>query len=175
MSLLHAFVGVYKCARALRVATIPSNTVARISTRDVFFFGNRGESGATWRDKDEKDEKGEKEERPPQSGRRNPTTSPSPANAAPWSCLRKPIGNRATAKVCGVMPSRVHAQMLVNQLEKAESVVKDLFMEATDDGIEALEAVLAACCKEVLARGPEGSPGVVGAGAERTADRPERG
>lgn len=69
--------------------------------------------------------------------------------------LRKPIGNRATAKVCGVMPSRVHAKMLIQQLEKAESVVKDLFMEATDDGIEALEAVLAACCKEVLEKGPK--------------------
>lgn len=72
--------------------------------------------------------------------------------------LRKPIGNRATAKVCGVMPSRVHAKMLVTQLERAESVVKDLFMEATDDGIEALEAILLACCKEVLARGPRVRP-----------------
>jgi hypothetical protein len=69
--------------------------------------------------------------------------------------LRKPIGNRATAKICGVMPSRVHAKMLVSQLERAESVVKDLFLEATDDGIEALEAVLLACCKEVLERGPK--------------------
>jgi hypothetical protein len=69
--------------------------------------------------------------------------------------LRKPIGNRATAKVCGVMPSRVHAKMLMNQLERAESVVKDLFLEATDDGIEALEAVLQACCNEVLERGPK--------------------
>jgi hypothetical protein len=69
--------------------------------------------------------------------------------------LRKPIGNRITAKVCGVMPGRVHAKMLVTQLEKAESVVKDLFLEATDDGIEALEAVLAACCKEVLEKGPK--------------------
>jgi hypothetical protein len=69
--------------------------------------------------------------------------------------LRKPIGNRATAKVCGVMPSRVHAKMLINQLERAESVVKDLFMEATDDGIEALEAILAACCKETLEKGPK--------------------
>ena len=69
--------------------------------------------------------------------------------------LRKPIGNRATAKVCGVMPSRVHAKMLVSQLERAESVVKDLFLEATDDGIEALEAVLAACRKEVLEKGPK--------------------
>jgi hypothetical protein len=69
--------------------------------------------------------------------------------------LRKPIGNRATAKVCGVMPTRVHAKMLMTQLEKAESVVKDLFMEATDDGIEALEAILTACCKEVLEKGPK--------------------
>jgi len=69
--------------------------------------------------------------------------------------LRKPIGNRATAKICGVMPTRVHAKMLVTQLERAESVVKDLFLEATDDGIEALEAVLLACCKEVLAKGPK--------------------
>src|ERR1700749_3411111 len=69
--------------------------------------------------------------------------------------LRKPIGNRATAKVCGVMPTRVHAKMLIAQLERAESVVKDLFMEATDDGIEALEAVLAACWKEVLEKGPK--------------------
>ena len=69
--------------------------------------------------------------------------------------LRKPIGNRATAKVCGVMPSRVHAKMLINALERAESVVKDLFMEATDDGIEALEAVLAACCREVMEKGPK--------------------
>ena len=72
--------------------------------------------------------------------------------------LRKPIGNRATAKVCGVMPSRVHAKMLINALERAESVVKDLFMEATDDGIEALEAVLAACCREVLEKGPKVAP-----------------
>ena len=44
--------------------------------------------------------------------------------------------------------------MLIAQLEKAESAVKDLFLEATDDGIEALDAVLAACCEEVLRRGP---------------------
>jgi hypothetical protein len=72
--------------------------------------------------------------------------------------LRKPIGNRAAAKICGVMPSRVHAKMLMSQLERAESVVKDLFLEATDDGIEALEAVLAACCKEVMEKGPKVRP-----------------
>jgi hypothetical protein len=75
--------------------------------------------------------------------------------------LRKPIGNRATAKVCGVMPTRVHAKMLIKQLEKAESVVKDLFLEATDDGIEALEAVLLACCQEVMAKGPKVRPAAV--------------
>jgi hypothetical protein len=98
--------------------------------------------------------------------------------------LRKPIGNRATAKVCGVMPTRVHAKMLMNQLERAESVVKDLFLEATDDGIEALEAVLAACCKEVLAKGPkvrepradddrsdaEGTPAELGSAADSGRD-----
>ena len=31
-------------------------------------------------------------------------------------------------------------------------------MEATDDGIEALEAVLAACCREVLEKGPKIAP-----------------
>jgi len=80
--------------------------------------------------------------------------------------LRKPIGNRATAKVCGVMPTRVHAKMLINQLERAESVVKDLFMEATDDGIEALEAVLAACCREVMEKGPKVRPEGEGEAAE---------
>jgi hypothetical protein len=68
--------------------------------------------------------------------------------------LRKPCGNRATPKVCGVMPSRAHAKALVEQLERAESAVNDLFYEATDDGIEALEAVLAACREAVLARLP---------------------
>jgi hypothetical protein len=53
------------------------------------------------------------------------------------------------------MPTRIHGKMLVTQLERAESVVKDLFLEATDDGIEALEAVLLACCREVLAKGPK--------------------
>lgn len=70
--------------------------------------------------------------------------------------LRKPCGNRISPKVCGTMPTRVHAKMLISQLQKAESVVNDLFLEATDDGIEALEAVLAACCDEVLRRGPGG-------------------
>ncbi len=42
--------------------------------------------------------------------------------------------------------------MLIAQLERAESVVNDLFLEATDDGIEALEAVLAACREAVLRR-----------------------
>jgi hypothetical protein len=82
--------------------------------------------------------------------------------------LRHPIGNRATPKICGVMPTRVHAKMLVDQLEKAESAVKDLFMEATDDGIEALEAILAACREEVIRSGPPVR--LVGADEEATAE-----
>jgi hypothetical protein len=77
-----------------------------------------------------------------------------PGRRGVFVVLRRPIGNRIDPKVCGTMPSRIHAKMLVQQLEKAESVVKDLFMEATDDGIEALEAVLAACRDEVMRRGP---------------------
>ncbi|MDE3151227.1 MAG: hypothetical protein KGL93_03175 [Gemmatimonadota bacterium] len=68
--------------------------------------------------------------------------------------LRKPCGNRVTPKVCGVMPSRGHAKALVEQLERAETAVNDLFYEATDDGIEALEAVLAACRDAVLKKMP---------------------
>ena len=68
--------------------------------------------------------------------------------------LRKPCGNRVTPKVCGVMPSRGHAKALVTQLERAETAVNDLFYEATDDGIEALEAVLAACREAVLKKMP---------------------
>ena len=68
--------------------------------------------------------------------------------------LRKPCGNRVTAKICGVMPSRAHAKALVDQLERAETAVNDLFYEATDDGIEALEAVLAACRDAVLKKMP---------------------
>ena len=49
------------------------------------------------------------------------------------------------------------ALALVKQLEKAESVVKDLFLEATDDGIEALEAVLEACRESVIRRGEQGA------------------
>jgi hypothetical protein len=66
--------------------------------------------------------------------------------------LRRPAGNRIDAKLCGTMASRPMALALVKQLEKAESVVKDLFLEATDDGIEALDAVLEACRQSVVRR-----------------------
>lgn len=77
------------------------------------------------------------------------------------------------------MPTRAHAKLLIAQLERAESVVKDLFLEATDDGIEALEAVLAACREEVLQRGPRvpdqsgsgGAPESEGGGAPERAGR----
>ena len=96
--------------------------------------------------------------RPPRGAEKKSDYFTQPGKRGAVIVLRKPIGNRATAKVCGVMPTRVHSKMLISQLERAESVVKDLFMEATDDGIEALEAVLAACCKEVLAKGPKVRP-----------------
>ncbi len=91
--------------------------------------------------------------------RGRPKSSPSayyvqPGKRGTVIVLRKPCGNRATPKVCGVMPSRGHAQALVDQLERAETAVNDLFYEATDDGIEALEAVLAACRDAVLKKLP---------------------
>jgi hypothetical protein len=64
--------------------------------------------------------------------------------------LRQPSGNRVIPKDCGTMPTQAQAQALVRQLQRAESVLKDLFLEATDDGIEALEAVLQACRAAVL-------------------------
>ena len=81
-----------------------------------------------------------------------------PGKRGVFIVLRRPIGNRAHPKVCGTMPSRVHAKMLIDSLQRAESVVKDLFMEATDDGIEALEAILAATCEDVMRRGPKVEP-----------------
>jgi hypothetical protein len=74
-----------------------------------------------------------------------------------------------TPKLCGTMPSRGHALALIRQLEKAESAVDDLFLEATDDGIEALEAVLAACRESVLQRGP--ATGGAGGGGPRPGKR----
>jgi hypothetical protein len=85
--------------------------------------------------------------------------------------LHRPVGNRVSPKVCGVMPSRSHAKALVDQLRRAESALNDLFYEATDDGIEALEAVLKACRDAVLTRMPpagENVPGLDEMTAERT-------
>ncbi|HTR77452.1 MAG TPA: hypothetical protein VMH39_05055 [Gemmatimonadaceae bacterium] len=116
-----------------------------------------------------------KKGRRPKKGRKHPAKAPrpddyfmQPGRGEAFVVLRRPIGNRATPKICGVMPTRIHAKLLIQHLEKAESVVTDLFMEATDDGIEALEAVLSACREEVLRKGPkvrdpqleaEGGPG----------------
>ncbi|HEU4995052.1 MAG TPA: hypothetical protein VFT29_09530 [Gemmatimonadaceae bacterium] len=79
-----------------------------------------------------------------------------PAKRGAVVVLHRPVGNRVSPKVCGVMPSRSHATALVDQLQRAESALHDLFYEATDDGIEALEAVLAACRNAVLTRMPPG-------------------
>jgi hypothetical protein len=78
-----------------------------------------------------------------------------PAKQGAVTVLRRPAGNRIDAKLCGTMANRAMALALVKQLEKAESVVKDLFLEATDDGIEALEAVLEACRQSVIQRGEQ--------------------
>ena len=73
-----------------------------------------------------------------------------PAAGGGIGVYRRPVGNRAEPTTCGIMPSKKQADLLVAQLKRAESVVSDLFLEATDDGIEALEAVLAACRAAVL-------------------------
>jgi hypothetical protein len=87
--------------------------------------------------------------------------------------LRKPCGNRASPKICGVMPSKAHAKALVDQLSRAESAANDLFYEATDDGIEALEAVLAACRAAVLDRMPVSAERAAEMTAADAADGPE--
>jgi hypothetical protein len=68
------------------------------------------------------------------------------------------------------MPSRNQALDLIRQLERAESVVSDLFLEATDDGIEALEAVLQACRDSVLSK-----PAGAAEGGEGRQQRSRRG
>ena len=110
--------------------------------------------------------------------KRRPSKKRSAASKSPYflqpgkqgavTVYRRPAGNRIDAKLCGTMPSRAMALALVKQLEKAESVVHDLFLEATDDGIEALEAVLEACRQSVTRRAPAIEAGV-------TAPRPAGG
>jgi hypothetical protein len=94
-----------------------------------------------------------------------------PARQGTVTVFRRPAGNRIDPKLCGTMDSRAMALALVKQLEKAESVVHDLFLEATDDGIEALEAVLEACRQSVTRRGqqtgPPGTPGGPGSDAPK--------
>jgi hypothetical protein len=107
----------------------------------------------------------EKKRRP--AKKRIGTKSPyflQPAKQGAVTVLRRPAGNRIDAKLCGTMPSRGMALALVKQLEKAESVVHDLFLEATDDGIEALEAVLEACRESVMRRSEGGDAGGGSAG-----------
>jgi hypothetical protein len=130
----------------------------------------------------------EKKRRPPKKRAAPVNKSPyflQPAKQGAVTVLRRPAGNRIDAKLCGTMSSRAMALALVKQLEKAESVVKDLFLEATDDGIEALEAVLEACRQSVIRRGEiiENGQGGAGAGARKrgrgrrrgAASRPPRG
>jgi hypothetical protein len=99
-----------------------------------------------------------------------------PARQGAVTVFRRPAGNRIDPKLCGTMASRAMALALVKQLEKAESVVRDLFLEATDDGIEALEAVLEACRQSVIRRGENaGAPNGGGQGAAGGGRRRGRG
>ena len=115
----------------------------------------------------------EKKRRPPK--KRTASKSPyflQPGKQGAVTVYRRPAGNRIDAKLCGTMPSRAMALALVKQLERAESVVHDLILEATDDGIEALEAVLEACRQSVTRRAPAIEGGVV---APRPAGSKRRG
>ncbi|HEX5970393.1 MAG TPA: hypothetical protein VFY85_00595 [Gemmatimonadaceae bacterium] len=99
-----------------------------------------------------------------------------PARQGAVTVFRRPAGNRIDPKLCGTMANRAMALALVKQLEKAESVVRDLFLEATDDGIEALEAVLEACRQSVTRRGESaGAPNGGGQGGAGGARRRGRG
>jgi hypothetical protein len=100
-----------------------------------------------------------------------------PAKQGTVTVFRRPAGNRIDPKLCGTMASRAMALALVKQLEKAESVVHDLFLEATDDGIEALEAVLDACRQSVMRRAEQQSaqPGASGMGKARRGRGRRRG
>jgi hypothetical protein len=106
-----------------------------------------------------------------------------PAKQGTVTVFRRPAGNRIDPKLCGTMASRAMALALVKQLEKAETVVHDLFLEATDDGIEALEAVLDACRQSVTQRaeqhapqpGPGGGAGRSRRGRGRRRGGPRRG
>lgn len=103
-----------------------------------------------------------------------------PAKQGSVTVFRRPAGNRIDPKLCGTMSSRALALALVKQLEKAESVVHDLFLEATDDGIEALEAVLEACRQSVARRAehhhhPAPAGGGPGPGARRRGRGRRRG
>jgi hypothetical protein len=106
-----------------------------------------------------------------------------PAKQGTVTVFRRPAGNRIDPKLCGTMASRAMALALVKQLEKAESVVHDLFLEATDDGIEALEAVLEACRQSVMRRaeqhsaqpGPGGGVGKARRGRGRRRGGPQGG
>ena len=89
-----------------------------------------------------------------------------PAKRGAVVVLHRPVGNRVSPKVCGVMPTRDHAKALVDQLRRAETALHDLFYEATDDGIEALEAILAACRDAVLSRWVESAGAANGLSVE---------
>jgi hypothetical protein len=97
-----------------------------------------------------------------------------PAGSGAVTVFRRPAGNRIDPKDCGTMPSRTAAAALVAQLQRAESVVHDLFLEATDDGIEALEAILITCREAVMKRYANSKEGQGGRNSRRRRRRGDR-
>lgn len=116
--------------------------------------GGRGAGGGGGRGRNPPKKRGSRRGGRPQGEKPATSYYMQPGKRGTIVILHRPVGNRLSPKVCGVMPSRTHAKSLVDQLRRAESVLHDLFYEATDDGIEALEAVLAACRDAVLTRSP---------------------
>jgi hypothetical protein len=116
--------------------------------------GGRGGGGGAGRGRNPPKKRGSRRGGRPQGEKPATSYYMQPGKGGTVIILHRPVGNRLAPKVCGVMPSRNHAKALVEQLRRAESALHDLFYEATDDGIEALEAVLAACRDAVLTRSP---------------------
>jgi hypothetical protein len=113
----------------------------------------------------------------PQPAKRQKPVAPyyiQPGKRGSVVVLHRPVGNRASPKVCGVMPSQDHAKALMEQLLRAERALLDLFYEATDDGIEALEAVLTATRSAVLERMPADAAGLSAEEMEAERDRIQR-
>lgn len=109
----------------------------------------------------------------PRKGAKRPEPFIIEATRGGVAVYRRPVGNLAIPRLCGVLPTRQQAVEFARLLARAESAAPDLFLEATDDGIEALDAVIAACMASATAggkggrqRSPRRRPGRNGNGPE---------